>query len=100
MHTCISDYLTVSVCFLGIYLPLLWEHSFCYKSPIALAYTRGHFSALVFIEGDSSDNTAAEASHLGSRHCTSHAHWLPLVDQEGSLLPVHFLTRPEVAKCT
>ncbi|KOB65340.1 Uncharacterized protein OBRU01_22868 [Operophtera brumata] len=30
----------------GIYLPLLWEPSFCSKSPLCLGYTRGHFSAL------------------------------------------------------
>ena len=31
----------------GIYLPLLWEPSFCSRSPISLGYTRGHFCALV-----------------------------------------------------
>ena len=31
----------------GVYLPLLWEPSFCSRSPIALGYTRGHFCALV-----------------------------------------------------
>ena len=30
-----------------MYLPLLWERSFCTRSPIALGYTRGHFCALV-----------------------------------------------------
>merc|ERR1711963_820797 len=33
--------------FEGVYLPLLWDPSFCYRSPIALGYTRGHFCALV-----------------------------------------------------
>lgn len=33
--------------FEGVYLPLIWEPSFCFKSPIALGYTRGHFTALV-----------------------------------------------------
>ena len=28
-------------------MPLLWERSFCTRSPIALGYTRGHFCALV-----------------------------------------------------
>ena len=28
-------------------MPLLWEPSFCSRSPIALGYTRGHFCALV-----------------------------------------------------
>ena len=29
---------------LGLYLPLLWEPSFCIRSPIALGYTRGKVS--------------------------------------------------------
>merc|ERR1719510_2784098 len=33
--------------FEGVYLPLLWERSFCTRSPVALGYTRGHFCALV-----------------------------------------------------
>ena len=33
--------------FEGVYLPLLWDSSFCYRSPLALGYTRGHFCALV-----------------------------------------------------
>lgn len=33
--------------FEGVYLPLIWEPSFCFKNPIALGYTRGHFTALV-----------------------------------------------------
>ena len=32
---------------LGVYLPILWERSFCTRSPVALGYTRGHFCALV-----------------------------------------------------
>lgn len=36
--------------FRGIYLPLLWEPDQCSKSPLCLAYTRGHFSALVPLE--------------------------------------------------
>ena len=38
--------------FQGVYLPLLWEQSFCWKNPICLGYTRGHFSALVPMEID------------------------------------------------
>ena len=33
--------------FEGVYLPLLWDSSFCYRSPLTLGYTRGHFCALV-----------------------------------------------------
>jgi hypothetical protein len=36
--------------FEGVYLPLIWEPSFCFKTPIALGYTRGHFTALVPLE--------------------------------------------------
>jgi len=36
--------------FEGVYLPLIWEPNFCFKSPIALGYTRGHFTALVPLE--------------------------------------------------
>jgi len=36
--------------FEGVYLPLLWDAAFCDKSPLALGYTRGHFSALVPLE--------------------------------------------------
>jgi hypothetical protein len=28
----------------------LWEPSFCFKNPIVLGYTRGHFTALVHME--------------------------------------------------
>ncbi|KTG41369.1 hypothetical protein cypCar_00016184 [Cyprinus carpio] len=48
--------------FQGVYLPLLWEQSFCWKSPIALGYTRGHFSALVAMENDGYDNRGAGAN--------------------------------------
>lgn len=39
---------------------MLWDPSFCSKSPICLGYTRGHFSALVPIEpySQSAGNTA------------------------------------------
>jgi hypothetical protein len=36
--------------FEGVYLPLIWEPNFCFKNPIALGYTRGHFTALVPLE--------------------------------------------------
>ena len=36
--------------FEGVYLPLLWESSFCFKNPITLGYTNNHFTALVPIE--------------------------------------------------
>ncbi len=76
----------------GVYLPLLWEASFCWKSPVALAYTRGHFSALVSMYVQPS-----EAGAWSNRSCDSHVTYLPLADSEGRQLPVHFLTEQEVS---
>ena len=81
--------------FEGIYLPLLWEPSFCWKTPIALAYTRGHFSALVGITTAWQPCQEAGA-WSNTRSHDSHVHYLPLVDSEGKALPVHFLTEQEV----
>ncbi|XP_071521663.1 ubiquitin thioesterase trabid isoform X2 [Panulirus ornatus] len=79
--------------FEGVYLPLLWEPSFCWKSPIALGYTRGHFSALVPIEPDSPDNSEAGAILDAGE---SQMVFLPLMTHDAKLLPVHFLTQAEV----
>lgn len=68
--------------FLGVYLPLMWEPSFCIKSPITLAYTRGHFSSLVPVE----------SLPRGKSSTT----YLPLVDHDHKLLPIHFVTKSEV----
>ncbi|XP_053669945.1 ubiquitin thioesterase trabid [Anopheles nili] len=76
--------------FEGVYLPLLWEQSFCITSPIALGYTRGHFSALVPTEPYSRiDATRDEREDIT---------FLPLMDCEMKLLPVHFLTKNEVGR--
>lgn len=72
----------------GLYLPLLWEQSFCIKSPIALGYTRGHFSALVPTEPYSRIDAARDDSEDVT--------FLPLMDCEQKLLPIHFLTQNEV----
>lgn len=74
--------------FEGLYLPLLWEQSFCIKSPIALGYTRGHFSALVPTEPYSRIDAARDDSEDVT--------FLPLMDCEQKLLPIHFLTQNEV----
>lgn len=73
---------------IGVYLPLLWEQSFCIKSPIALGYTRGHFSALVPTEPYS----RIDAARVESEDVT----FLPLMDCEHKLLPIHFLNQSEV----
>ena len=76
----------------GVYLPLLWDSSFCWHTPIALAYTRGHFSALVSM----ASSQTSEAGVWSNRSCYSHVTYLPLVDSEGRMLPIHFLTEQEV----
>ncbi|KAL7047012.1 hypothetical protein ACKWTF_002765 [Chironomus riparius] len=74
--------------FEGLYLPLLWEQSFCIRSPIALGYTRGHFSALVPSEPyQRLDSTREEEEDVT---------FLPLVDCENKLIPIHFLTQAEI----
>lgn len=78
----------------GVYLPLLWEASFCWKTPIALGYTRGHFSALVAI-ASSAQSGAGKCSSNQTSQC-SHVTYFPLVDSEGRLLCVHFLSEQEV----
>ena len=87
-------YIYVSLLLLcpGIYLPLLWEASFCWRSPVALAYTRGHFSALVSISSSRPSGAGAWPNRCGDCHVT----YLPLVDSEGRLLPLHFLSEEEV----
>lgn len=78
--------------FEGVYLPLLWEQSFCITSPIALGYTRGHFSALVPTEPYS----RIDATRDDREDIT----FLPLMDCEMKLLPIHFLTKNEVTSET
>ncbi|XP_069844373.1 ubiquitin thioesterase ZRANB1 isoform X3 [Dipodomys merriami] len=82
--------------FQGVYLPLLWEQSFCWKSPIALGYTRGHFSALVAMENDGYGNRGAGANLNTDDDIT--ITFLPLVDSERKLLHVHFLSAQEVMR--
>ena len=50
--------------------------------PIALGYTRGHFSALVGMEQPKSTG--------------NHVTYLPLVDSEMKRLPLHFISEQEV----
>uniref|UniRef100_A0A6Q2XB92 ubiquitinyl hydrolase 1 n=1 Tax=Esox lucius TaxID=8010 RepID=A0A6Q2XB92_ESOLU len=80
--------------FQGVYLPLLWEQSFCWKSPIALGYTRGHFSALVAMENDGYDSRGAGANLNTDDDVT--VTFLPLVDSERKLLHIHFLSAQEM----
>ena len=115
--------------FQGVYLPLLWETSFCSKSPICLGFTRNHFSALVPMQerihmstSPSSSSSSRSSSPLTNQHeahgqvrpvpssspplvnPSPHDHqdlqtfYHPLMDCDGNLLPVHFLTSSEVKR--
>lgn len=74
---------------------MLWEKSFCWKNPVVLGYTRGHFSALVGMEIDTDTNDIGAHAHVESNE-NVHVTLLPLVDHEGRLLPVHFLSAAQV----
>ncbi|XP_014218263.1 ubiquitin thioesterase trabid isoform X2 [Copidosoma floridanum] len=88
--------------FEGVYLPLLWEPSFCIRSPIALGYTRGHFTALVPIE-PYAPSRPAMPSHQGGgnspiQQLQIQTTFMPLVDREHKLLPIHFLGPEEMGR--
>lgn len=104
--------------FEGVYLPLLWEPSFCSRSPIALGYTRGHFCALVPPEpvaryqcrssggatglssgssGASYDGRSEHYPEVDEAEDDCKATYLPLVTSDRKqLLPIHFLSQAEV----
>ncbi|XP_043250703.1 ubiquitin thioesterase trabid [Colletes gigas] len=95
--------------FEGVYLPLLWEPSFCIRSPIALGYTRGHFTALVPIEPYTSSRIPPISSHGGvglgggngplqQLQIQMQTTFMPLMDREHKLLPIHFLSPEEVGR--
>ncbi|XP_023339439.1 ubiquitin thioesterase trabid [Eurytemora carolleeae] len=82
--------------FEGVYLPLLWDPGFCYRSPIALGYTRGHFCALVPPEPDlSCGGAGGGAAPLTPPTVCA---YLPLVSREQEMLPLHFTSRGEVGR--
>lgn len=80
--------------FEGVYLPLLWEPNFCIKSPLALGYTRGHFSALVPMEPEAATSMNA---HIKS-DSELYVSFLPLMDHNHLLLPVHFVSQKEMGQ--
>lgn len=75
-------------------MPLLWEASFCWKTPVGMAYTRGHFSALVAMTTPQPSGAGVHSNVSHENHVT----YLPLTDSDGHLLQVHFLTEQEVSK--
>jgi len=80
--------------FQGVYLPLFWDRSFCYTSPIALGYTRGHFTALVSMDTtNDSPDSIMETVNFNQRSSYNRVVHLPLNDWEGNLLPLHFTTQ-------
>lgn len=98
--------------FEGVYLPFLWESSFCSPSPIALGYTRGHFCALVPPEPATRQHlqsaptcgrlgAAAPSSMFGcsSGDDSDKSTFLPLTTSEDDgkqILPIHFLSVSEL----
>lgn len=88
--------------FEGVYLPLLWDPGFCWKSPVALGYTRGHFSALVATEPYSAAQLGMGlglgVGAVGADEEDLQMAFLPLMTQDQSLLPVHFLTQAEMGR--
>lgn len=81
-----------------MYLPFIWETSFCWRWPIALGYTRGHFSALVPIEPDCDPLArVGSASRLGAEDINERSVYLPLTTVDGALLPIQFLTQSDVS---
>jgi len=82
--------------FQGVYIPTLWESSFCWKIPIALGYTRGHFSALIPMEIDLDENTGAGA-HIQQEEDVQMV-YMPLTDNEGKTLPIHFLPATDLGQ--
>ncbi|XP_058796097.1 ubiquitin thioesterase trabid isoform X2 [Phymastichus coffea] len=93
--------------FEGVYLPLLWEPSFCIRSPIALGYTRGHFTALVPIEPYSSSRIPALAhgsvnvvggGNSPIQQLQMQTTFMPLMDRDHKLLSIHFLSPEEIGR--
>ena len=73
--------------FEGVYLPLLWDSSFCYRSPLALGYTRGHFCALVPPEpvspcGGAGGGAEPPSSSSSDSHNSSKSAFLPLMTKD------------------
>jgi len=70
----------------GVYLPLDWAPEQCCRSPLALAFTDGHFSAVVRGLLDGHADGAMELTF--EQTVERQRLWLPAVDEEGTPLPV------------
>ena len=52
----------------GIYLPVLLDPEQCSRDPIVLAYTAGHFSAVVAMAAGAQPNPVSEVCQSARRH--------------------------------
>jgi len=86
--------------FEGVYLPLVWDSSFCYRSPLSLGYTRGHFCALVPPEPVTACGGAGGGAELppSDSQYTAKSAFLPLMTKDRTILPVHFLNKSELGR--
>lgn len=86
--------------FEGVYLPLVWDSSFCYRSPLVLGYTRGHFCALVPPEPVTACGGAGGGAELppSDSQDTAKSAFLPLMTKDRKILPVHFLNKSELGR--
>lgn len=66
----------------GVYLPLLWDNADCNKNPICIAYTRGHYTAMLSCCPHSS-------------HGPEHQVYIPVCNHYGVTLPVYGLLDDE-----
>ena len=77
---------------------MLWDSSFCYRSPLTLGYTRGHFCALVPPEPVTACNGAGGGAELPHSDQAAKSSFLPLTTKDLKPLPVHFLTKTELGR--
>ena len=77
---------------------MLWDSSFCYRSPLTLGYTRGHFCALVPPEPVSACNGAGGGAELPGTDPVFKSAFLPLMTKDLKTLPVHFLNKTELGR--
>ncbi|XP_043197205.1 OTU domain-containing protein 7B-like [Amphibalanus amphitrite] len=88
----------------GIYLPLEIPPAECHRSPLALAFDAGHFSALVAMAtestpvskatGAAADGGAGDAAAPGAAGTEDTNAVVPVTDPDGVLLPIQFVVDP------
>lgn len=89
---------------------MLWEQSFCIRSPIALGYTRGKILKISIKQISSLNSTIFSTGHFSAlvpsepyqrldsstREDEEDITFLPLMNCENKLIPIHFLTQAEM----